>query len=211
MRFASRQDGGRRLGKFLRERGVAADLVLGLPRGGVVVAAEVARELKLPLDVLVVRKIGHPLQPEFAVGALAEPDAVFFHDETLREFSVSKSDLDKTIAEEKIRLHDYRRRFHLSKMPPLEGKTILLVDDGLATGATAEAAAISVRQQRAEKILIAAPVASPQTVKRLRRFADEISVLFEDFEFQAVGQYYENFSQTSDEEVIELLRAAKSV
>ena len=163
-------------------------------------------EFELPLDVLVVRKIGHPLQREFAIGALAEPDFVFLNEESLREFPAAKSDFDKVIAEEKNRLGDYRRRFHLSEMPPLEGKIILLVDDGLATGATAEAAAISTRRQNAKKILIAAPVASPQTVGRLRRVADEVLVLFEDFNFQAVGQYYEEFSQTTDDEVIALLK-----
>ena len=211
MIFASRQDAGQQLAKFLRKRGVAADLVLGLPRGGVVVAAEVARGLKLPLDVLVVRKIGHPSQREFAMGALAEPDIVLLNEESLLEFPATQTELDEIIEEEKIRLRDYRRRFHLSEMPPLESKIILLVDDGLATGATAEVGAISLRRQNAKKILIAAPVASPQTVERLRRVADEILVLFEDFDFQAVGQYYENFSQTGDEEVVELLRAAKSV
>ena len=208
MRFASRQDAGRKLGQFLRKRDISADLVLGLPRGGVVVAAEVARELKLPLDVLVVRKIGHPLQREFAVGALAEPDVVSLNEESLRDFPFVQSALDSVVAEEKIRLLEYRRQFHLSKMPPLEGKNVLLVDDGLATGATAEVAAISVRQQNAGKILIATPVASPQTVERLQRVADEVLVLFEDFDFQAVGQYYENFGQTTDDEVIESLRAA---
>ena len=211
MKFASRQDAGRQLGKFLRERGVAADLILGLPRGGVVVAAEVARELKLPLDVLVVRKIGHPFQREFAIGALAEPDVVSLDDESLRQFPAMRTELDKVIAEEVERLHEYRRRFHLSEMPSFEEKNVLLVDDGLATGATAEVAAISVRQRSAEKILITAPVASPQTIGRLRCVADEVLVLFEDFDFQAVGQYYQDFSQTSDEEVIELLRSAKSV
>jgi putative phosphoribosyl transferase len=205
MRFASRQDAGRKLGKFLRERGIAADLALGLPRGGVVVAAEVSRELKLPLDVLVVRKIGHPLQREFAVGALAEPDAVFFHEESLRDFPVVQSELDEIVAEEKNHLIEYRRRFHLSPMPTLDGKIILLVDDGLATGATAEAAAISLRQQNAKKILIAAPVASTNAVERLGRLADEVVVLSEEFDFQAVGQFYAEFFQTTDEEVIALL------
>jgi putative phosphoribosyl transferase len=211
MKFASRQDAGRQLGKFLRERRVAADLILGLPRGGVVVAAEVARELKLPLDVLVVRKIGHPFQREFAIGALAEPDVVLLDDESLRQFPATRTELDKVIAEEVERLREYHQRFHFLERPKFGGKNVLLVDDGLATGATAEVAAISVRQRSVEKILIAAPVASPQTIERLRRIADEVLVLFEDFNFQAVGQYYEDFSQTSDEEVIELLHAAKSI
>jgi putative phosphoribosyl transferase len=208
MKFASRQDAGRQLGKFLRERGVTVDLVLGLPRGGVVVAAEVARELKLPLDVLVVRKIGHPFQREFAVGALAEPDVVSLDDELLCEFPAGRTELDKIIAEEAARLCEYRRQFHFFKTQALDDKMVLLVDDGLATGATAEVAAISVRRQNAKKILIAAPVASLQTVGRLRRVADEVIVLFEDIDFEAVGQYYENFLQTSDKEVVALLREA---
>ena len=171
MKFASRRDAGRQLGKFLRERGVAADLVLGLPRGGVVVAAEAARELKLPLDVLVVRKIGHPSQREFAVGALAEPDVVLLDDESLHQFPVGRAELDKIIEEEKVRLGGYCRQFHFLKRPQVDGRNVLLVDDGSATGATAEVAVVSVRRQYPKIILIAAPVASPQAVERLRRAA----------------------------------------
>lgn len=211
MIFASRQDAGRRLGKFLRERGIAADLVLGLPRGGVVVAAEVASELKAPLDVLVVRKIGHPQQPEFALGALAEPDSVFLNEDFVRSLLASRRGLDKVIAAEKTHLLEYRRRFHLSAMPALDGKTILLVDDGLATGATAEAAAISARRQNAKRIIVAAPVASTSACERLRLVADSVEVLLEEEDFSAVGQFYERFSQTEDEEVIALLRGARAI
>jgi len=208
MIFASRQDAGRRLGKFLHQSGIAADVVLGLPRDGVVVAAEVARELNLPLDVLVVRKIGHPLQREFAIGALAEPDFIFLDDRSLREFPSAGAVLEEIIAEEKNRLREYRRRFHLSPLASLEGKSALIIDDGLATGATAEAAAISVRQQKAQRIIIAAPVASVESVARLQRVADEVRVLSTDPAFAAVGQFYREFSQTTDEEVISLLRSA---
>jgi len=211
MTFASRQDAGRRLGKYLYERGVNADLVLGLPRGGVVVAAEVARELNLPLDVLVVRKIGHPFQPEFAVGALAEPDSVYLNDRTLNEFPVPPGKLDKVIAVEKARLQEYRRRFHLSAMPALEGKVVLLVDDGLATGATAEAAAVSARKQNARRVIIAAPVSSPESAHRLRRVAADVKVLSEEPDFHAVGQFYDEFLPTEDEEVIGLLREAAAI
>src|SRR5215469_9363444 len=110
MKFASRKEAGERLGEYLHESGTVADLVLGLPRGGVVVAAGVAHELKLPMDVMVVRKIGHPLQPEFAVGALAEPDSVFLNEDSLAEYPVARSRLDKIIAEERERLYAYRRR-----------------------------------------------------------------------------------------------------
>jgi len=208
MRFASRQDAGRQLAGFLQKRGVSADIVLGLPRGGVVVAAEIARGLRLPLDVLVVRKIGHPLQREFAVGALAEPGVIFLHEESLQANPFVRSALDHVVAEERNRLDDYGRKFHLFGMPSLEGKDVLLVDDGLATGATAEVAALSARQRAARRVLIAAPVASTDAVQRLRRVADAVEVLSIDEDFQAVGQYYEEFSQTTDDEVISLLQRA---
>jgi putative phosphoribosyl transferase len=211
MIFASRQEAGERLGEFLRQRGIEADLVLGLPRGGVVVAAGVANELKLPLDVLVVRKIGHPFQPEFAVGALAEPDSLFLNEDSLSEYPVAKSKLDKIISQERERLYEYRRRFHLHEMPVLEGKRILLVDDGLATGATAEVAAFSARKQNASRIVVAAPVASTNAVELLRRVADDVEVLAEESDFQAVGQFYDEFSPTEDEEVISLLRGRGAV
>lgn len=206
MIFASRQEAGERLGEFLQQRGVEADLVLGLPRGGVVVAAGVAHALKLPLDVLVVRKLGHPFQPEFAVGAIAEPDLVFLNEESLTEYPVLIRKLNKIIAEEKERLAEYQRQFHLHGIPGLDGKTVLLVDDGLATGATAEVAVLSARKQNARRIVIAAPVASINAVELLRRVADEVEVLSEETDFQAVGQFYNEFSPTEDSEVISLLR-----
>jgi putative phosphoribosyl transferase len=211
MTFASRHEAGERLGQYLHANGITADLVLGLPRGGVVVAAAVARELKLPLDVLVVRKIGHPMQPEFAVGAMAEPGSVFLNEESLHDYPVSRADLKKIIAAQKLRLRAYRRQFHLHDFPSLEGKTVLLVDDGLATGATAEAAAISARKQNARRVIVAAPVASVSAVERLCAVADDVEVLWEDPDFEAVGQFYEDFFQTTDEEVIELLREAAAV
>ena len=206
--FASRQDAGRQLGEFLRKRGISADGVLGLPRGGVVVAAAVAHSLQLPLDVLIVRKIGHPWQREFAVGALAEPDVVIFDESFNWKNPLARAELEDVIAEEKERLQEYRSQFHASAVPVLEGKMILLVDDGLATGATAEAAVLSARQQKASRVIIAAPVASTHAVERLRRVADDVLVLFEDAGFGAVGQYYRKFSQTTDAEVMALLRPA---
>jgi putative phosphoribosyl transferase len=208
MKFASRQDAGRRLGQHLKEQNVDVDLVLGLPRGGVVVAAEVARLLRYPLDVLVVRKIGHPMHREFAVGALAEPDVVIFNEASLSEIPAARSQLDKVVAEEIIRLREYRQRFHGSHAPVLRDKIVLLVDDGLATGATAEAAVLSARQQCARRIIVAVPVASTNAVARLRRVADDVLALVVDPDFAAVGQYYDEFSQTSDEEVIALLQDA---
>jgi len=211
MKFASREDAGRRLGLHLVERGVKADWVLGLPRGGVVVAAEVARALRCALDVLIVRKIGHPRHREFAVGALAEPDVLILDESLKWKNPLARLQLDNIIAEEKERLRQYRSQFHRAAVPVLEDKVVLIVDDGLATGTTAEAAVISAKRQKARRVIVAAPVASTHAVGRLRRLADDVAVVLEDPDFGAVGQYYAGFSQTTDDEVKALLRAAESV
>ena len=182
-------------------------MVLGLPRGGVVVAAGVARSLRLPLDVLLVRKIGHPRHREFAVGALAENGVIVLDEEVIGTNAVIRAELEPIIEEEQERLRSYQARFHPGGAPVLAGKTVLLVDDGLATGATMEAAVLSVRKQNARTIVVAAPVASASAVERLARVADEVRVLKMDPDFEAVGQYYDVFTQTTDEEVLEVLRA----
>jgi putative phosphoribosyl transferase len=205
--FASREDAGRRLGAALRDEGVQADLVLGLPRGGVVVAAEVAHSLELPMDVLIVRKIGHPLHREFAVGALAEGGVVVLDEAVIGHNPIIRSELADVIQEEKERLQSYQARFHPDGTHNLTGKSVLLVDDGLATGATTEAGVLSVKKQNARRIIVAAPVGSTNAADRLERVADEVRVLLVDPEFDAVGRYYDTFSQTTDEEVLELLRA----
>jgi putative phosphoribosyl transferase len=206
MRFASREDAGRQLGERLRKLGTKVDFVLGLPRGGVVVAAGVARCLGCPLDALIVRKIGHPWHREFAVGALAEPDVVILDEASIGKNPLIRLQLDGIIAEETERLQAYRSRFHTATAPVLEGKTVLLVDDGLATGATAEAAVLSAKRQKARRIIVAIPVASTHAVDRLAAVADDVVALVVDPDFGAVGQYYEEFEETTDEEVLALLR-----
>lgn len=185
-----------------------AELVLGLPRGGVLVAAEVAQILQAPLDVLIVRKIGHPLHREFAVGALAEGDVVVLDEAVIGHNPIIRAELADIIAEEKERLRSYQARFHRAGSTRLAGKAVLLVDDGLATGATTQAAAMSARKQHARRVLVSAPVASTSAVQRLERVADEVIVLWVDPEFDAVGRFYESFSQITDEEVLEVLKAA---
>ncbi len=208
MVFESREDAGQKLGHELQRRGAAADLVLGLPRGGVVVAAEVARILGLRLDVLIVRKIGHPLHREFAVGALAEPDVILLDDAVIGHNAIIRAELADVIAEEKERLRAYHALFHRADANGLKGKAVLLVDDGLATGATTEAAVLSARKQNARSVIVVAPVASLQAVERLTSVADEVIVLWTDPNFDAVGRYYDQFSQITDEEVLGLLKAA---
>lgn len=207
MIFASREDAGRRLGESLAERGVQPDVVLGLPRGGVVVAAQVARILQRPLDVLVVRKIGHPRHREFAVGALAEDGVVLLDRAAMAETRVEPADLEGVIAEEIARARDYQSKFHPGGSRDLAGKSALIVDDGLATGATAEAAVMSAKKQHARTVTMAAPVGSPGAITRLERVADGVIALEIDPDFVAVGQYYEDFPQTNDEEVAALLHA----
>lgn len=206
MRFASREDAGCRLAEWLRMEGITASLVLGLPRGGVIVAAPVARALGLPLDVLIVRKLGHPQHREFAVGALAEPDVAILDDASIGWKPVTRAQLDEVITEEIERLRSYRVRFHLRPAPALDGKQVLLVDDGLATGATMEAAVRGARARGAARIVVAAPVASSNAVQRLAAVADVVKVACVDPEFDAVGRYYLNFEQTTDQEVIACLR-----
>jgi predicted phosphoribosyltransferase len=211
MTFASREDAGRRLGVHLRERGLETGVVLGLPRGGVVVAAEVARILHRPLDVLIVRKIGHPFHREFAVGAMAEHGVILLDETVIGSDEVVRAKLNQVIHDEEARLREYELKFHSESRCDLKARSVLLVDDGLATGATLEAAALSVGIQRAREIIVAAPVASISAVERLRRVVDDVLVLFIDPDFQAVGNYYESFPQTSDEEVVELLKAGRGV
>lgn len=205
MTFASRKEAGEKLGLELQARKVQADAILGLPRGGVVVAAEIARILKRPLDVLVVRKIGHPHFREFAVGALAEAETVVLDRLALERTNVRSSELDEVIAEETARLKDYVKKFEHGKRSSLEGKSILLVDDGLATGATTEAAVRSAKKQGAARVTVAVPVASANGYARLASVSDDVVALLIDPNFQAVGQYYWSFSQTTDEEVLRLL------
>jgi predicted phosphoribosyltransferase len=207
MVFLSREEAGRELGEHLRKLGIAADIVLGLPRGGVMVAAEVARILGRPLDVLVVRKIGHPHQREFAVGAMAEPDVLVLDPAVMAETRADDKDLREVIAEEERRMQKNRTQFHPSGMPRLAGRTVLLVDDGLATGATMEAAIVSVRKQNVQRVIVACPVASAHAARRLKLLADEVTALVVDEEFAAVGQYYRQFSQTTDEKVLTLIHA----
>jgi putative phosphoribosyl transferase len=192
---------------LLQER-LTSDLVLGLPRGGVIVAAEVAKTLNRPLDVLVVRKIGHPWNREFAVGALAEGGVLLLDDEALRGQGMNRFQLEGIVTEETNLLEAYRTAFHRSNPVPRAGKSVLLVDDGLATGASMEAAIRAVRQHGAARVVAAVPVASRDAMARVARIADAVIALLVDPQFYAVGQYYDSFPQATDDEVLQALRTA---
>jgi predicted phosphoribosyltransferase len=206
MVFSSRQDAGCRLGSRLRELGLETDIVIGLPRGGLVVAAVVADCLARPLDVITVRKVGHPWHREFAVGAMAEDDVLILDEEVLAAVPLARFELEKVLAEEKERLRQYTLKFHGRRRMELAGRRVLIVDDGLATGATAEAAILTARGRGASEIVVAAPVGSASACERLTRLADQVVTCRTDPDFYAVGQYYREFSPTTDEEVLALLR-----
>ena len=202
MNFATRQDAGAKLGAYLAGQHLGAEVILGLPRGGVIVATEVATLLGLPLDAINVRKIGHPRFREFAVGALAENEITVLDGAAIAKSRVNDAELQAVIAEEKSRLEIHERQFHAPVRPALENRTVLIVDDGLATGSTMEAAVLSVKKSRARTVFVAIPVASESGVERIERVADRVMALIIDPAFDAVGHYYEHFNQTTDEEAI---------
>jgi putative phosphoribosyl transferase len=209
-RFRDRADAGRRLAERLEAHAGQPDtVVLALPRGGVPVAYEVARALGLPLDVLVVRKLGVPRQPELAMGAIASGGVRVIEEDVVRARGLSEETIASVAAEEQRRL-EARERLYRRDRPPLEvaGKTVLLVDDGLATGSSMRAAVKAVRGQQPEAVIVAVPIAPPETCKQLQREADEVVCAMTPEFFVAVGVWYENFPQTTDEEVAELLERA---
>ena len=209
MRFRNRSDAGRRLAsrlQFLRGEDV---VVLGLPRGGVPVAAEVARALGAPLDVILVRKLGVPAQPELGLGAIGESGARVINPEVVRYAHVSAEQIEQVEAKERAELQRRAQRFRGdTPHEPLAGRTAVIVDDGIATGSTARAACQVARALGAAAVVLAVPVAPPSADRALRGDADEVICLEMPDRFLAIGEWYEDFAQTSDEEVVALLRAA---
>jgi putative phosphoribosyl transferase len=208
--FADRADAGRALAKALEKRRGAADtIVLGLPRGGVPVAYEIAEALALPLDVLVVRKLGLPWQPELAMGAIASGGALVLNDDVVRYLGDRGDAFETVRAREQAEL-ERRERDYRGDRPPLDmrNRTGILVDDGLATGATMEAAVRSLQALGARRVVVAVPVASAQARDRIADAADEVVCLATPMLFSAVGQWYRDFGQTEDEEVRDLLARA---
>jgi len=207
MIFESRKEAGRLLAKELI--GSQADkkaVVLGLPRGGVVVAEQVAKYLNLPLDVILLRKLPYPPQPELAVGAVAEHGAVFINEEFRKAAREDSSWLEEIVREQRAVIREranlYRPHRHAMD---LKGKTAILVDDGIATGATMKVAIQAARTAGATQVVVAIPVAAPSSVRELEGEADEVVCLNAPENFYAVGQAYQSFDQVSDEEVVSIL------
>ena len=207
MEFKDRRDAGRKLANALGAwRGRTDVLVLGLPRGGVPVAWEVAQSLGAPLDVLVVRKLGFPGQEEFAMGAIASGGVRVMGDMD-GGWPVSARAVEAVVAREQAELVRRERLYRDDRAPlALAGKVLLLIDDGLATGATMCAAVKAARMGRPERIVVAVPVASREAVQSVGTLADEVVCVSTPEHFRAVGLWYEDFGQTGDEEVCELLR-----
>ena len=210
--FQDRSDAGRQLAEELVSYAERDDvIVLGLPRGGVPVAFEVAQRLGLPLDVFVVRKLGVPGHEELAMGAIAPGGVRVLNEDVLQVIPDAQAIVEMVAAIEGEELERRERNYRGDRPPPdLKDRTVILIDDGLATGASMRAAVAALRQQGAAKIIVAVPVGAPSTCQDLKNGADEVICLQTPIAFIGVGQYYADFSQTTDEEVRELLSQAAS-
>jgi predicted phosphoribosyltransferase len=206
-RFRNRTDAGRQLAEKLAAYANRPDgLVLALPRGGVPVGCEVARALGAPLDVFLVRKLGVPGYEELAIGAVATGGVRVLNDEIVRGLGISDHEIDAAAARELQELARRERLYRGDRAPPdVAGRTVILVDDGLATGATMRAAIRASRQQQPARIVVAVPTASTDTSETLKTEADDVVCAMTPEPFFAVGHWYEDFTQTTDDEVRELL------
>lgn len=206
MRFVDRRDAGRQLAERLLTIGLEEPLVLALPRGGVPVAYEVAKALGAPLEVFVARKIGAPGHEELGIAAIAEGLDEPVATPLIQQLGLTERDLDELAAREHETLNRRVDRYRAGRsLPPLEGHDVVLVDDGLATGITAEAALRALRQVRPRRLVLAVPVCGADTAGRLRGAADDVICLFAPDAMFAVGMWYADFTQTTDREVLDLL------
>lgn len=206
--FHDRKDAGVQLAERLKHYKDAKEaVVLALPRGGAVTAYEIASALNIPLDVLIVRKIGFPGEPELAIGAVSETGVVVLNKEIISAYGVSEEYIRDEISKQK---EEILRRVKVyrggRKIGELKNKTIILVDDGVATGATMKAAIATLRKEKIKKLVVALPVAPPETAEELKKIADEFICVETPFHFTAIGAHYRDFTQVSDSEVEEILR-----
>jgi putative phosphoribosyl transferase len=206
--FINRRQAGRQLADRLKFSNMHHPVVYALPRGGVPIAAEIVRALKAPLDVVLVRKLGAPMQPELALGAIVDgnPPTIILNDELIRNLGVSAAQIDEIAAAELTEIRR-RRMLYSGKLRPVvpKGRTAIIVDDGMATGATARAAARALREQGASQLVLAVPVAPAEAIAALNGEVDEIICLETPKDFMSVGSHYEDFRQVSTAEVIDLL------
>jgi predicted phosphoribosyltransferase len=204
--FRDRTDAGTQLARELTDRGVEADIVLAVPRGGLPLGRVVADELGVPLDIIVAKKIGAPNNPEFAVGAVSSDGHVWLNDEAIDYQGIDRDWVASRREEEEQNASEKAERYRGDRDPPdLTDRRVVVVDDGVATGATATACVRTVAAAGARRVVLAVPVGSPRTVSELGSEADEVVCLQTPSNFYAVGQFYENFRQVSDEEAMALL------
>jgi putative phosphoribosyl transferase len=205
--FSDRVEAGKRLASALAIFASKDAIVLAIPRGGVVVGFEVAQALGIPLDVIIPRKIGAPDNPELAIGAVTEDGTIVLNNRLVSYLKVPenyiKEESERQRLEIERRLKTYRAN---APYPSLKNREVIIVDDGIATGATMRATLASVRKRGAKTVVMAIPVGPPSTIKELEKNADRIVCLYTPESFYAIGQFYENFTQTTDEEVIRLLK-----
>jgi len=207
MVFKNREEAGEILAQKLKSfKGRKDVLVLGITRGGVVVAFAVAKSLRLPLDVIVVKKIGAPSNPELAIGAIGPKDTIYFEEDELRILNIDKSQMKILTEQKQKERKDLEEKLRGGKSPiSVKGKTIILIDDGVATGATVKCASIFLKKEKAKKIILAIPVISKETLKNIKIYFNTIISLSIEENFYAVGQFYSDFPQVEDEEVAEIL------
>jgi predicted phosphoribosyltransferase len=210
--FNDRIDAGKRLASALADFKSKDGIVLAIPRGGVVVGFEIAKALSLPLDVIIPRKIGAPDNPELAIGAMTEDGTIILDENLVTYLGVPKAYVKEESKRQKTeierRLQMYRQN---EPYPNLKGRDVLVVDDGIATGSTMKAALASVKNRGAKTVAVAVPVGPPSTIQELKKQADKVVCLYTPEYFQAIGQFYEDFNQTSDDEVISLLKESRQM
>lgn len=207
MVFENRSEAGKELAQHLESLKDKNQIVLGIPRGGVEVAVEIARFIKAPLDVIIVRKIGSPFEKELAIGALAEGEVNVLDRESVGRWGISKKELARIVKEETEELKRRIKVYRLGKpLTPLNGKTIILVDDGVATGLTVKAAIESTKKLNPQKIIFATPVCSTEAAEELKKLVDDFISLVEPFKLSSIGSFYQDFSPVPDEQVLKLLR-----
>jgi putative phosphoribosyl transferase len=209
--FHDRHDAGRQLAQRLLHYTHAQNtLVLALPRGGVVLGYDISLALRVPLDVLITRKLGTPMNPELAMGALAETGYVHLNQDVILEYQVTKAQLDEETRRQQQEIERRRDRYRMDRaLPPLKGQTVILVDDGIATGATFFASLGALQKAETERIVAAVPVAPPRVVAQLRNLVDEVVVLHTSEWFFGIGQFYEHFAQVEDAEVVVCLEGTR--
>jgi putative phosphoribosyl transferase len=208
--FIDRVDAGKRLAEALADFHGKNAVVLAIPRGGVVVGYEIAAALVLPLDVIIPHKLGAPENPELAIGAVAEDGSMVLDDNLVAYLGVCKGYIEEESSRQRAEI---QRRMTLyregGEAVDVKGKQVIIVDDGIATGSTMKAALESVKNSGAKSVTVAVPVGPPHTIQELNRLSNRVVCLYMPEDFQAIGQFYEDFSQTSDDEVIRLLKLSK--